>query len=955
MRLLLLQAQVWVPSLGGGNKANRCLLEELHDRGHSCTALCRALTTRGGPTNEEEFLAELSGRGVAVDTADPGIYSFAYRGVDVRAVDFGTRSPVHETAELIRDLNPDWIVVSDDRDHQLLEVALLAAPERTVVLVQTVVQLPFGPLAARQNPRQGELLRSARALFVISEFAREYIARHGEISSHLFRPPVYGGGPFHRLGRPDHGFVTTINPCIEKGLPIFLALAAERPDLEFAAVPTWGADEKTLRSLAEAPNVRLLEPADEVDEILEQTRVLLAPSLWPETFGYVVVEAMLRGIPVLASDIGGLPEAMLGVDYLLPVAQAVRRGESWESPEQDVSPWLAVLDELLSDKESYELCSRKSHRAALEFVATVDVQQFEDLLAMPRSQSVPAWLLVAEFGLDYSAGDGSEGDLRFPVSLERGADGTYLIVDEIGLPKNLTVLSECRTLRVAPSGEILFDSLEAGMSDAFGCFTNDGMALLRRTTWELQLLSSDGSLRQTIDLSLFTQHLPRLVSWTSRGTFLIASLDHVFDVDLLEVDAQGRLLWYLPKKDAIGCPTSIQLLESGNILIADEFGHVAVEVGRDGAIEWRYGRLRHPSAAPGMLSNPMGARELADGRRLIADTRNHRILSVDEKDSGTPLELGAELCAPTWADDAGDGHYLICEAGNRRAVELDGQRVVWQYGEPVVQHRDLSFPRSVELLPNGALLVADTGHDRVVTLDPGGANEWPVEGVKPLFWPRCARLSPSGTLIVADGRNSRILEVSARGSALHELSDAGSSGELSLRDPHDVRLLAGDRLLITDSAAHRVVETDWEGRVRWSVDRETVGLRDPHSAQQLADGTVLISDTANGRLVWVDLRGRIVREFMAFSSSGFLCRLDRPRYAETYEDGTLLVVDSGNNRVLAGDRDGNLLWELSRVPMSRQAHLQQPRWAQLISQNELLVSDHSNHRVLRLRLASDSA
>ena len=33
----------------------------------------------------------------------------------------------------------------------------------------------------------------------------------------------------------------------------------------------------------------------------------------------IVVEAMLRGVPVIASNTGGLPEAKLGVPYVLPV------------------------------------------------------------------------------------------------------------------------------------------------------------------------------------------------------------------------------------------------------------------------------------------------------------------------------------------------------------------------------------------------------------------------------------------------------------------------------------------------------------------------------------------------------------------------------------------------------------------------------------------------------------
>ncbi len=60
----------------------------------------------------------------------------------------------------------------------------------------------------------------------------------------------------------------------------------------------------------------LLDPVDNVDDILRRTRVLLVPSLWAEARSRMVVESMLRGVPVIASNVGGIPEAKLGVDYL---------------------------------------------------------------------------------------------------------------------------------------------------------------------------------------------------------------------------------------------------------------------------------------------------------------------------------------------------------------------------------------------------------------------------------------------------------------------------------------------------------------------------------------------------------------------------------------------------------------------------------------------------------------
>ena len=47
---------------------------------------------------------------------------------------------------------------------------------------------------------------------------------------------------------------------------------------------------------------------EEISEQLRATSVLVFPSLWPETLGIVGLEAMAHGVPVVASDIGGVQE-----------------------------------------------------------------------------------------------------------------------------------------------------------------------------------------------------------------------------------------------------------------------------------------------------------------------------------------------------------------------------------------------------------------------------------------------------------------------------------------------------------------------------------------------------------------------------------------------------------------------------------------------------------------------
>ncbi len=566
------------------------------------------------------------------------------------------------------------------------------------------------------------------------------------------------------------------------------------------------------------------------------------------------------------------------------------------------------------------------------------------------------WSVVEELGIEYAPHlDTRDAQrLQSPIYAAQASDGTYLIVDEVCAEKPIPIRLEYRTIRVDAHGQLLFDTAELGIEDGYGCLVDgDSAAILRRTKWELLLISHQGTVTDCIDLTAFSKYLPRIVSWTDHDTLLIVFLDRSKRLDIVEIDRQGRLLWYLPARvDYLGVPASVQLLPSNTLLVADAFWHTLWEFDRDGNVVWQFGKAKDPAKKPDRVSGATCVRALADGRRLVADTRNHRLLLV--KADGTSSQVGppeSALSDPTYADMTGDGHLLICDSGNARVIEIDDQqRIVWQYGSAIRTRRLFSFPRSVEVTGPGEYLIADTANDRIVSATPGDVPEKLACAEAGLFWPRCVRLLSSGSRLIADGRRGRVIEIAPNGKILNELSEVKWNGPQQLQDPHDVRLLPNGHLLITDSPQDVVLEADWSGHVHQAIGGNgTVDLADPHSAQQLDDGRVVICDTGHHRVLFVDEQGRCVDCIETIDAGEFVLRMNRPRYLEVITDGTMVVVDTGHNRVLATTTTGRLIWEISHLPGSPLPRLYQPRWATLVSRHEVVISDHFHHRIVHLR------
>ena len=101
----------------------------------------------------------------------------------------------------------------------------------------------------------------------------------------------------------------------------------------------------------------------------------------------------------IASNVGGLPGAKLGVDYVLPVNPIVSYGTDVdenglpvpEIPPQPVERWRETLLRLLENREEYAAVSLASRTAALAHIARSTVQPFEQyLFELSSASSTPA-------------------------------------------------------------------------------------------------------------------------------------------------------------------------------------------------------------------------------------------------------------------------------------------------------------------------------------------------------------------------------------------------------------------------------------------------------------------------------------------------------------------------------------------------------------------------------------
>ncbi|WP_263786151.1 N-acetyl-alpha-D-glucosaminyl L-malate synthase BshA [Salinibacter grassmerensis] len=147
-----------------------------------------------------------------------------------------------------------------------------------------------------------------------------------------------------------------------------LLLVGDGPD----RVPT----ERKARELGVYDDIRFLGKQDPIEEILSIADVFLMPS-GSETFGLAALEAMACEVPVVASDVGGLPELIV-------------HGETgFLCPLDDVDAFTEHTRTLLHDEDQHaEMAAAARTRAVETFDIDHVVPLYEDYYEHVRSGTV---------------------------------------------------------------------------------------------------------------------------------------------------------------------------------------------------------------------------------------------------------------------------------------------------------------------------------------------------------------------------------------------------------------------------------------------------------------------------------------------------------------------------------------------------------------------------------------
>lgn len=348
MKTLIVSGHPHIPQRAGGvESSTHDLALELCKRGHDVSVLC-GLTTGGGLASL--LIRVLRKLSIRPFPADRWLGYPVYRQWRV----------LPNISRMVREFAPDVAIVQIGMGE-------------VVDIAREISACGVPVLFYLRNVEIEELGGDPRTLTDVhfianSQFtARRYNELFGICATVI--PPLVHAERYTSKRRPSN--VTFINPYLEKGREIALEIAKQCPEIPFSFIESWSLSPKDLEELGARidtmPNVSLRRRTGDMRGVYSRAKIVLVPSMWEEAWGRVATEAQFSGIPVVASNLGGLPEAVGPGGVLL-------------DPTGPIGPWIETVRRLWSDDAFY----REKSAAALAYSRRPEIDpgtQIDALLA----------------------------------------------------------------------------------------------------------------------------------------------------------------------------------------------------------------------------------------------------------------------------------------------------------------------------------------------------------------------------------------------------------------------------------------------------------------------------------------------------------------------------------------------------------------------------------------------
>jgi glycosyltransferase involved in cell wall biosynthesis len=198
--------------------------------------------------------------------------------------------------------------------------------------------------------RRSRVYDDIDVLFAPSRYMRDTFVRAGFAPERVrylpsFLPDVASDGDdgHTSVSLPDDYLLYFGRLSDEKGLGTLMRVAAMRSEIPIVLAGD-GPERGRLEEVAarhDLGNVHFTGYLDKatIDGVVAGARAVVLPAIWPENAPFTVLEAAVQRVPVIVSDMGGLPE----------MAEIVR---GWVFPHGDADALSATIDDVWDDPEA---------------------------------------------------------------------------------------------------------------------------------------------------------------------------------------------------------------------------------------------------------------------------------------------------------------------------------------------------------------------------------------------------------------------------------------------------------------------------------------------------------------------------------------------------------------------------------------------------------------------------